>query len=534
MKYRLFTRGHIRRAGEFSVAFFFALQIFVAGAALCAEKPRQVACPGCNVILVLVDALRADALGAYGYPRGTSPNLDRLAATGNVFLNAWAQAPNTLPSHMSIFTGQYPWTHKVEAILRDRLAPDAVTLPMALQLRGYRTVWRAPVNQPHLGLAAGFERGFDVFLNPIPRRKMWRDRDRLKEWEGAFDWLESNKDARFFMFLYSSNVHDPYTQTKAALDRFPEAAVPSKAMSPQEAGAWITKNIATDPSLAPFKEELEENIEIFGVSDFQEKRDKLRKLISMSPGAKGKDPGWLIFRILYKLFADFPEDIAAFRAAYDAGVFEADALVGKLSEKLQTLGLADNTLLVITSDHGEEFMEHGGLRHSQIYVETLQVPLIVVLPGGGKGKRFGQLVQSIDIAPTILDAVGFAPLPAAQGLSLMPLISGLAFPNPAALAFARWNGQYSVRDSRYTYLLRKKCAGGFSSWNAACVQQEFYDRAADSGELNDIFPANKEAAAGFAAHLSEKIKSTDKGPVFNWPLGVTEETRKRILDTGYW
>ena len=128
--------------------------------------------------------------------------LDKLARKGVVFLNAYSQAPNTFPSHMSIFTSQYPWTHKVEAIYRDRLAQKTVTLPMALKKYGYRTIWAAAPDT-HLSLTSGVERGFDDFVPPAPSRLL------NPTWGSAFGWLEKNGSRKFFMFLHTPNRKIP-------------------------------------------------------------------------------------------------------------------------------------------------------------------------------------------------------------------------------------------------------------------------------------------------------------------------------------
>ncbi|OGS13535.1 MAG: hypothetical protein A2234_03875 [Elusimicrobia bacterium RIFOXYA2_FULL_58_8] len=517
---------------QFSAPIFLAVLCLLPGCPVAAQKARRFACPGCNVILVSLDALRADAIGAYGYPRATTPNLDRLAGGAAGFLNAWAHAPNTLPSHMSIFTSQYPWRHKVEVIHKDRLAQTAVTLPMALQLRGYLTVWDAHTNHPHLGLAAGFERGFDMFYSCVPLRH--RPRNHKSEWRPAFRWLEENGNRKFFMFLHTANMHNPYTRDKASLRRFQAGQGVSKVMSPEEVERRVAEHIAPDPALAYLAKVLNANAGIFAMRDFNAKHRALLELITQAGADSGRGPSWAALTILHKFFADSPGDMAALRAAYDASVFEADAMLGRLYARLEALGLADKTLLVITADHGEEFLEHGRLGHSQLYAENLHVPLMFIFPGDRPAKRLARPVQSIDVAPTILDAVGLPPLAGAQGRSLLPLMEGTALPGPAALALARWRGSYSARDGRHTYVLKNNCPYPYQSWNAACLEQEFYDRAADPGELVNIFSASKEIAAGFAARLAGETGANAGELAAPWPAGITQETRKTILDTGYW
>ncbi|MFH1620137.1 MAG: sulfatase, partial [bacterium] len=407
-----YFRAILRRAGNFVV--FFLAWILLPGAGYCAQTQARISCPDCNVILVSVDALRADSLGIYGYNRDTSPNLDRLARKGVVFLNAYSQAPNTLPSHMSIFTSQYHWTHKVEAVFKDRLAQKTVTLPMSLKKYGYRTVWSGGLHSPHLSLTAGFERGFDDFSAS--------ERARPEQiWEQAFSWLKKNKSHKFFMFLPTVKTHMPYTPEKSSILRFSNVILPLKTMTRREFDLLALQMAAETPSRFFVEPAVKINpgISAHAAPDPRHKKQaELEKLVKFNMPVATTD----IF--LKRFDLNSPEDIAYLRILYDACVFDADMMIGSLYARLKDLGLADKTLLVITSDHGEEFMEHGQLQHNRLYNEHLHVPLIFIFPGQRIGRRPAQIVQSIDIAPTILDAVGLSPQAGGEGKSLLPLMEG--------------------------------------------------------------------------------------------------------------
>ncbi|MFH1619959.1 MAG: sulfatase [bacterium] len=504
--------------------------ILLPGAGYCSQTQARISCPNCNVILVSLDTLRADVLGVYGYHRATSPNMDRLARMGAVFLNAYVQSPNTFPSHMSIFTSQYSWTHKAEVFSKDRLAQKTMTLPMALKKYGYRTVWAASGDDTHLSLKAGFERGFDDFAFPAPSGLL------NSTWESAFSWLKKNEGRKFFMFLHTRRIHAPYTpEKKSSILQFSQFIPRSKIMTHKELNLLVLQKIDETPSRIFPEAVIKANPEIFAITDPGRKWTEVRELAKSNMQSSH---AFIILasKIFWERFdVNSPEDIAYLRILYDAGVFEADMMIGSLYARLQDLGLADNTILVITADHGEEFIEHGQLQHNRLYNEHLHVPLIFIFPGQRIGRRPAQIVQSIDIAPTILDAVGLSPQAGGEGKSLLPLMEGGAS-DSGAMTFARWNGDYAVRDGRFTYIRRpcKERRKWYASWWFPCVTEEFYDRAADPGESKNIFSSNKAAAWKFSGHLDEMIKYAEKGVENPWPAGIPDDVRKRIRETGYW
>ncbi|MFH1618517.1 MAG: sulfatase/phosphatase domain-containing protein, partial [bacterium] len=143
-----------------------------------------------------------------------------------------------------------------------------------------------------------------------------------------------------------------------------------------------------------------------------------------------------------------------------------------------------------------------------------------------------QIVQSIDIAPTILDIAGLPAPAGAEGRSLVPLMEeGRA--DADAMVFARWRGNYSVRDSRYTYIRKYKSLSRFLP-KISYIREEFYDRSVDPGEKKNIFSSNRHAAEKFSKRLDGMIKSTKNSRENPWPPEIPEDVRKKIVETGYW
>jgi len=322
--------------------------------------------PTRGLVVISLDTLRADRLGAYGHPRPTSPFLDALAARAVLFERHYVQAPATLPSHMSIFTGLWPREHGVvpPALV---LSPEIRTLPELLRHAGFRTA--AFTEGGWMGEGFGFERGFERY----EAREHERDTQVEETFARGLDFLARlGEGERFFLFLHTYSIHDPYAP--------PEPFRAELAPEPLPAGAP-----------APTGE----------------------TLAAVSEGRLSLPEGTL------PRYVDL----------YDASIRYVDSVVAELFDGLERLGLAGETTVIVTSDHGEEFSEHGRLAHTQVYPETLHVPLLLVHPGLERGVRVPALTRAIDLAPTLLELAGVVGAPPMSGASLLPLVGR---PEPAA------------------------------------------------------------------------------------------------------
>lgn len=311
-----------------------------------APRPR-------GVILISIDALRADHLGPYGYARPTTPFLDRLAARATVFENAFAQVPSTLPSHMSMFTGLYPSEHQVHPpsnVLSDQIR----TLPEILRKAGFRTFGHTEGGYVQGGY--GFARGFEEWTDT----PYAHDTDVERTFRAGLDSLAKVRpDERFFLFLHSYTVHDPY-EPPPAYRNLPW-------MGPRPAGAFDP----IGPNFASYN----------------------LQLLDATPAA-----------------------IEWYRGLYDAGIRYLDDQLAAFFGELERMGLDRDTVVILTADHGEEFGEHDRLVHTQAYPECLHIPLIVVAPGRG-GARVARVVETVDYAPTIYDLAGVQAPPDLPGRS---------------------------------------------------------------------------------------------------------------------
>jgi arylsulfatase A-like enzyme len=318
---------------------------------------------GPNVVLYMIDTLRADHLGVYGYSRPVSPQIDAFAAQATVFDRAFAQSGWTKSSVTSMLTGLRPLTHGVVERM-DTLSDAVRTLPEMLHDAGYETFGIS--TNPAVSVAAGLARGFDRFVElfgPEPALPFVAQPSESVNAE-LFRWLDHRDRARpFFAYLHAMDAHEPYLPPPAFRSRFAGQA-DAALCSPGP------KDVAADLASHP----------------------------GLSRGALSDN----------------------FAALYDAQIAHADNQFGLLLRRLRDAGLYDKTVIVLVSDHGEEFLDHGLFAHGHsLYQEILHVPLIVRWPGGQyAGRRIDSAVQHIDLLPTILAAARVPSPPAYPGLDL--------------------------------------------------------------------------------------------------------------------
>jgi arylsulfatase A-like enzyme len=337
----------------------------VAGAAGCsrpAEPPRAV-------VVVDFDTLRADRLGVYGNPRPTSPHLDEFARGATRFDAAFAQAPYTLPSQVSILTSLYPHTHGVVRE-KDRMGPEAVTLAEVFRDAGWRTA--AFVDGGYVSAPYGFDQGFETFVD-FQRAGVAASEAKVAA------WLAAHRDERFLLFVHTYDTHTPYAPPEPYRSRF-------AAMAP-----------APTPGFEPTSEALE----AIRASQWTPPQRRLA-----------------------------PNDLEYTRALYDGEIAFVDAWFGRLRRQLDELDLGSRTVLAVISDHGEEFQEHGSLLHEKLYATVTRVPWLIGAPGGVAGQVVAAPVETVDLMPTLLELAGVPLPPGLEGRSLAATVRAGTPPAP--------------------------------------------------------------------------------------------------------
>lgn len=374
----------------------FAASLFLFSSCRSAPPAAGPAKPSL-IILIVLDALRPDHLGCYGYHRETSPRIDALAGDGVVFLQALSQSSLSAPSYMSIFTSLNPAVHLVsnpnpwEPDLYTRLADNIITFPETLSRQGWRTegMHGGGVLSPELGFSRGFDSYQpDFFFNfSSPYYRPERELAKIKRLVRSG---RENDESHFF-FLMHLLCHAPYIH------------------GPREENTRF----------------MEKPVEGLPVS-----RDDL---------LPNEDPGWgpydeMSFWRNFDL--DRPEHLEHLIALYDGNIHYADQIFGRLVDLLVEEGLYEDSMIILTADHGQEFYEHGGTQHGRMFVEHLRVPLIIKFPGNAHaGRVVENPVRLIDIYPTIFEILGIAPEQPIQGTSLLPLLTGRGTYNPTIASF---------------------------------------------------------------------------------------------------
>lgn len=317
-----------------------------------------------NVIVLLIDTQRADSFKAYN-PRSRvrSVNFDAIAADATLFESAQTPENWTKPSVASLMLGLFPESHGVKEL--NSKMPSSATMVSELFKQGGFTTALFSANG-HVSREFGFDQGWDFYTNYIKENRPTEAETVLKE---AGDWIEQNKGKRFFTYIQTVDPHVPYDPPADILALY-DALPYEGPIRPRSTG-----------------EQLEE-IKADRLVLTQRDRDRLRAL-------------------------------------YDGDVHYHDRELGKFVERLKALGVWEQTLLIVTSDHGEELNEHGSYGHGHtVYQELLHVPLLVRAPGLAKGLRVATTVHTLDISPTVLQLAGLAGLPGHEGHSLVPLMLG--------------------------------------------------------------------------------------------------------------
>lgn len=395
-----------------------------------------------KVLLVSVDTLRADHLGCYGYGRKTSPCIDRLAAEGTLFERVYAQRGLTYPSLASIMTSLYPVQHTV----RDNgheLPAEILQLAEVFQDAGYKTA--AFLANAIFQKWKGF--GYIDRCNWLEQEKKKAGTpcdERITD--GAVAWLREHGGDRFFAWVHYISPHWPYRAPEAYRGKYSTAA-----------------------------------------ADLVDGCDESYRAVA--------DP---------ETGALPPEALEQLVAYYDDEVAFIDAQVERLVNALEGAGVLDETLVVVTNDHGDELYEHNNyLWHTaSIHEGTLRMPLVfrapAVVPGG---RRVGVVAESLDIAPTLLRWAGLGVPDAFEGVEL-PFQAGVA-PDALGPAFIEWHDRVlSIRNSRFQYIYNKNEFLIETDWIPYPVaRHELYDFQSDPRGVRNVADDRDEQVAGLRTRL---------------------------------
>lgn len=421
---------------------------------------------GSNVLLIVLDAARARQFGCYGYAPATTPEIDRLAREGVVFERAYAPAVYTLASMASLWTSLQPDEHGAGVEQGVKLGRGPLTLAERLEARGIETA--GFVANGMAGPAFGLDRGFSRFVEVFRGHGSAADSFRFELWP----WLAQKRPGRFFAYAHYREPHFPYDAPATFVARFgPDAPLPPEAKTQE---SFITKVNWGGRELSPAEQ-------------------------------------------------------AHLARLYDANLAFADAEIGALRRHLETLGLWERTLVIVTADHGEALYEHDGFvgHNQQVFEPSVHIPLIVRFPGGRgpAGSRVGGLVDSLDLGPTIADVFGL-PREGRDGFggrSLLPV--ALGSPGKDAV-FSRTTGErprYMLRDARFKYVYHSRFG-----------PEELFDLQGDPDETRDLAPQRPLLVGYYRQLLAAWLLGLRRGQGEIVPESdLTPEQRENLKALGY-
>lgn len=443
-----------------------------------------------NILLLTLDTVRPDHLGCYGYSRST-PWIDRLARDGAVFDQAVTNGSYTKTAFPPILSSTYA------SMFNGPFFDVSANRPMLAEIlreHGYQTI--GITSNPLLGEHIGYDAGFDRFCELTPPVE---DRDWL-DWTGIRRLLGVPLvNSTLAALGLDTKPHPVYVRgqevTDLAIDALSEDTAPMF--------VWLHYMDAHWP--------------YHTFSQLETGRDKARAWADMQTmWASRNGPA-------------NPQLIARARGLYDEGIRHLDAEIGRLVRQLEDRGLLMNTLIILTSDHGEAFYEHGRWGHGAVldfHEEILRVPLLIRYPMLAGGTRVSELVSLIDIAPTILDAVGIEAEPEMEGASLLPTLLGSGSTRPAMVISEMIDRDWqciALRTERYKFIFNERTPD-------LC---QLYDLKNDPSELVDLYGELRSVEAEFHIVLEQHLKrirgTGSRDSQGNWQIEPTVEDRLRAL-----
>ncbi len=427
-------------------------------------KPGRV-----NVVVYLIDTLRADHLGCYGYSPSPSPALDAFARDAVLFEDVSAQSGWTKPATASIWSSQWPWKHRVQDFA-DRLPANVPWLPQILHEAGYQTAGICTNNLA--GPDFGYDRGYDSFRIMPKGTSEFAQTETLK-------WLEGQRKPQqpFFLYVHTIDPHSPYMHSPRYRGRTRAEAEPLDSEPRALTEAAFVKKLRGE--------------------GYQELKPRVDQLLS----------------------------------DYDHEIANNDQSFGQLIDWLKQHQLYDQTMIVVVSDHGEEFLEHGHVGHlNSLYQELLHVPLLIKFPdNAGAGTRVAETWQQIDLAPTILRTCGL-PAPAEfQGraygdetgarAALFSVQAGrVVLPHQALYQKPIFTSAHGIRQGSWMY--QRVLAGAAGQ----CEPEELYDLSNDPLQQHNLAQVD----AGRSLSLSLLLE-----PLFQFTaqeLPRSDEANRKLLE----
>ncbi|OVE78168.1 hypothetical protein BVX98_01135 [bacterium F11] len=440
-----------------------------------------------NIIVIVVDTLRADYLGCYGFKGDISSNIDRFADSSVRFTRCIVNSPWTKPSVASLFTSLDPQTHRVtdhlgmhwkkvsKKVKSSVLSEEAVTLAEVLQGAGYDTV--GLVANDFLIRRFGYQQGFNQYYEPRPNTDVFSATPLLNK---ALRLIRKGKIRQpFFLYLHFMDVHGPY-----------------------QCQGEDFSILSQSPSLG----------------EDQVLTKKQRKKI---PHELGYRIPWRGSKKAYH--------VRNWRNCYAAGVRKFDRRLGPFLKSIEEMGLLENSTVVLTSDHGEELFDHGSWAHGHtLFSELLNVPLLIRLPGTAPKKRvINETVSWLDIMPTLMQQAGITvQMPDLAGRDITPLLNGKSLSGTSwafATATRRNPNVISAQNNRFKLI-----------WNHPRHQMKLFDMNKDSLEKKNLVSKRPKILDRFKRRINAHLKALKrKGNLLERTTVISDHLLEKLKSLGY-
>lgn len=449
-----------------------------------------------NIILFSFDTLRGDHLSSYGYLRKTSPHIDEFARDSVLFKNAVSQSPLTAPAHMSLFTALTPAVHKVNnpndanPDIFNSLNKKIITLAELLKQNGYRTIGMHGGGVVSSEL--GFNQGFDSYTNDFffnfqtpyydPQRELNTIREHIRS--------SKQKGQPLFLFLHHYLCHDPYVQ------------------APQEFNLrFLEKKVAGLPL----------NETSLKKDDFGDLNASFWKNVDLSN----------------------PEHKKHIISLYDGSIYYADHIFKGVMDILKEENCYRDSIVVMTSDHGEEFYEHGGKLHGRLFTEHLHVPLIIKFPGNRyAGTIIPDPVRSLDLLPALFDYLNLPVDHPIQGVSFLPLLTKKGSYKPVIASYAlNWLSPKTADIKVSIRLIKNGFAYSNLEWDG--TGEWLFDRVKDPKEQNNLASAEKDIQRTLRDEAQKILKQDEASlsslnlPDAPSPPPLDQNLKKQLKALGY-
>jgi len=482
-------------------------------------KPRSKRDGPPNILLISLDTVRADHMSTYGYARPTTPFIDAMAQKGAVFNQAFSVGNESAYSHASMLTSRYP-SEVAAPVYRDYVIPETETLlGEILQAYGYETA--GFIAGGHVSDHFGFDQGFDTFSAEKGFASFWHTSSK------ALGWLDERSGEKpWFMMLHGYDAHRPYV-----------APAPFTHLFSEQVGSPLSEFL----------------IKRGGASEMVYQRryypNANHAWISHKSGVVMLEPE-SYDRLKYSgAFTKnsvpvTDQDVAHLQAHYDSMIAYADLQIGLFFADIAESGHLDNTLILITGDHGEDLLDHDFVNHRTALTDScVRVAMIAVGPGFTPGSRHDTLVDLLDIVPTVLQAAGAEPRAGAHGTALQDLVA----PEPPARDAVFFEGVLNMVGIRTTThklaihhadLTDPELPQKLSERPLRGSSIKLYDLTVDPGETKNLLEDPDEASVKVAEALRTRIVEWRKNTAVTKARGdlnkIDAELRQELQDHGYW